>query len=203
MTYKADNDRNFSDKAIYTEVNNLLRKYSIYIKINEQFSETNLILLGLFFIHDTNKDLFYNILRNSIYNNQGELVSIIIDGSLNIYKNILIKNIFMFQENIMASDIISYLNGIYNFNDYFIESLIILLIMQKRLYLKYNKYYYDNCLIYLCSCLCLCTNEIELQIDENNNKLMRLLLEIDTPKLFAIYGYAHQVIFIHMKLVIR
>jgi hypothetical protein len=198
MTYKADNDRNFSDKAIYTGVNNLLRKYSIYIKINEQFSETNLILLGLFFIHDTNKDLFYNILRNSIYNNQGELVSIILDGSVNIYKNILIKNIFMFQENIMASDIISYLNGIYTFDDYFIESLIILQIMQKRLYLKYNKYYYDNCLF-----LCLCTNDIELQIDENNNKLMRILLEIDTPKLFAIYGYAYQVIFVHMKLVIR
>ena len=200
MTYKADNDRNFSDKAIYTEVNNLLRKYSIYIKINEQFSETNLILLGLFFIHDTNKNLFYNILRNSIYNNNGELVSIIIDDTINIYKNILIKNIFTFQENIMASDIISYLDGIYNFDNYFIESLIILMIMQKRLYLKYNKYYYHNC---LCPCLSLCTNEIDLQIDEINNKIMRILFEIDTLKLFAIYGYAYQVIFVHMKLFIR
>jgi len=89
MKYKADNTRNFSDKAIYRELNNLLKRFSIYIKINEQFSETNLILLGLFFIHDTNKDVFYNILRNGIYNNQGELVSIVIDDTLNIYKNIL------------------------------------------------------------------------------------------------------------------
>jgi hypothetical protein len=200
MTYKADNDRNFSDKAIYRELNNLLRKHSIYIKINEQFSETNLILLGLFFIHDINKDIFYNIIRNSIYNNQGELISITIDDSLNIYKNTLINNMLKFKEDVLISDIIAYITSVYTFDDYFIESLVILLIMQKRLYLKYNKYYYHNC---LCPCLYLCTNEIELQIDENNNKLMRLLLEIDTPKLFAIYGYAYQVSFIHMKLIIR
>ena len=198
MKYKADNARNFSDKAIYRELNNLLKKFSIYIKINEKFSETNLILLGLFFIHDTNKDVFYNILRNSIYNNQGELVSIVIDDTLNIYKNILIKNMLKFKENVMASDIMTYITAIYNSDDYFIESLVILLIMQKRLYLKYDEYYYYNNFF-----LCLCTNEIDLQIDEINYKLTKLLLEIDTPTLFAIYGYAYQVSFVHMKLVIR
>ena len=198
MKYKADNARNFSDKAIYRELNNLLKRFSIYIKINEKFSETNLILLGMFFMHDTNKDVFYNILRNGIYNNQGELVSIVIDDTLNIYKNILIKNMLKFKENVMASDIMTYITAIYNSDDYFIESLVILLIMQKRLYLKYDEYYYYNNFF-----LCLCTNEIDLQIDEINYKLTKLLLEIDTLTLFAIYGYAYQVNFVQMKLAIR
>lgn len=199
MKYKDDCARNFSDKAIYRELNNLLKTSSIYIKTNEKFSETNLILLGLFFVYTTNRDVFYNILKNSIYNNQGELVSIVIDDSINIYKNLLINNILKFKEGVLASDVMSYITGIYTFDDYFIESLVILLIMQKRLYIKYDKYFtYHNCV-----CLYLCTNELDLKIDEINNKLTKLLLEIDTPALFAIYGYAHQVNFVQMKLSIR